>query len=209
MSDKPTKLAATPSVAQKRELSRAELEAELDVRSDGINRRVSALESEVSSTPQSVQAYVAEYVFSNPWISLGGVALAGVALGLLLGGRRRKRRARRYRASHRALVDTYLDTVGEEVHRAVAKGRDAESAVRAALRERTPLVVHYAADEHEESALAQGVDLVGKTLLAWGVREAAARFASPYLPDGGAHDGRAHDDEGGSAAVISAVSEET
>lgn len=199
MSDKPTKTTSASAVSTpKRKLTRNEIEAELDARSSAISRRVTAIEEEVSSTPASIQ----DYLLNNPWIGLGGALLAGVAVGLLVGGRQRKKRARRYQRSHRALVDTYLATVGEEVRRAIAKGRDAEAAVQEALRDRTPLVVHHAADENKRSSIREGADLIGKTMFAWTVRSLADQFARPYLPNGGAGTEKHRSTE-----VISAVSE--
>ncbi len=194
---------AAAASAPQRELSRAEVEAELHDRSDDINRRIDALEAEVSTAGTSIK----EDLLGHPLVSLGGAALAGLAVGLLLGGWRRRRRKRRYARSHRALIDTYLDAVSREVRRAIGRGRTPEQAVREALRDRTPLIIQRTYEEDEQGAFREGFDLFIKTIFSWFVRSAVDTAAAKYVSGGESAFATTEDE--GSSAVISAVSEET
>lgn len=114
--------------------SKADVEAQLRQTAETMSDRMDSIRAEVESTGTSVRNWVAE----NPLKSVGGMLAAGLAVGLLFGGRRSSRRRRR----HEQLVDRYLDALRSEVDEAVAQGEEPGPALQKALRDRVPLVVY-------------------------------------------------------------------
>jgi hypothetical protein len=66
----------------------AEAEARLEAQSALIQARLDALQQEVMTTGDAVKQAVAE----NPWVSVGGGAAAGLVVGLVFGGSKKKRK---------------------------------------------------------------------------------------------------------------------
>ena len=113
--------------------TKSEVEARLRQTAETMSDRMSSLRSEVTSTGTDVRNWIVE----NPVKSVGGMLAAGLALGLLFGGSRRKRRRQ-----HQKLIDGYLDALTEEVEGAKARGEEPQKALDKALRDRVPLVVY-------------------------------------------------------------------
>ena len=116
------------------EPTKAELEASLRSVTEKMNQRFDSLQGELTSTQDAARDALAH----NPLLSIGGALAAGLVVGWLFGGSRRRRLKKR----HRQLTGAYLDAVRDEVREAIGEGEDVESAVRGVLKERVPLVVY-------------------------------------------------------------------
>ena len=116
------------------EPTKAELEASLQSVTEKMNQRFDTLQGELASTQDAAR----DALVNNPLLSIGGALAAGLAVGWLFGGSRRRRLKKR----HRQLTGAYLDAVRDEVRAAIGEGEDVESAVRGVLKERVPLVVY-------------------------------------------------------------------
>ena len=123
--------------------NKTEVEARLRQTADAMSDRFASLQDEVSSTGMDVR----EWIVQNPVKSVGGMLAAGLAVGLLFGGSRRKRRRR-----HQKLIDSYLEALTQEVEAAKAKGEEPEKALDKALRDRVPLVVYSSANDDVQQA---------------------------------------------------------
>lgn len=112
---------------------KADVESRLHQTADAMSQRLASIQEEVSSTGGAIQKWIVQ----NPVKSVGGMLATGLAVGLLFGGSRSRRRKR-----HAELVDTYLDALRQEVNEAVDEGQEPGPAVEKALRDRVPLVVY-------------------------------------------------------------------
>ncbi len=157
-----------------RELTRAEIEDQLQGRHDAIKARLDAIEGEVMTTGEAIR----EAVVRSPWVAVGGAVAAGVVVGLMFGGRRSKR-ALKGRNAHHALVERYVETLVEDVRHAVSRGEDAGEAVEEALRDRTPLIVYSGREEGKSRGLiGQFVFMALQTALGFSMKAAADFLAS-------------------------------
>ena len=150
----------------KKKLTKAEVQAELRDKSESITRRVDGLEAEAVTAQADAQTAIKDAFFSNPWVSIGGVALGGLAFGLLFGRWRKRRAKKRLASAHGALVEQYLDAVQRDVRRAVRAGDDTETAVYRTLHDRVPLVIYNSEPEEagdERGTARQALDLILKT----------------------------------------------
>lgn len=144
--------------------SKTEVQARLSDTAASIRQRIEALREEAKDTPASVR----DVLRRHPLLSLGGVLAVGLLAGYWWSGRR----SRRTRRTHQALIDHYIDALRDEVQHAVAGGEDIDTAVKEALRHRTPLVVFTAEGKQESSSwLRNFFDVVVDTALALFVRE--------------------------------------
>lgn len=114
--------------------SKADVESRLHQTAEAMSQRLASIQDEVSSTGGALRTWIVK----NPVKSVGGMLAAGLAVGLLFGGGRGKRRRRK----HAQLVDTYLDALRQEVEAAVDHGEEPGPALEKALRDRVPLVVY-------------------------------------------------------------------
>jgi len=119
--------------------NKADVESRLRQTAEAMSDRLSSIREEVSSTGVSIR----DWIVRNPEKSVGGMLAAGLAVGLLFGGSRSKRRR-----EHRELIDTYLDALREEAETAVEEGEEPGPALEKALRDRVPLVVYSRKGEH-------------------------------------------------------------
>lgn len=194
----------------KRELTKAEVQAELQRKRESIEQRVGAIEGEAKSTGAAVQERAqAQWarVKAHPLESVGAAGAAGLVLGLLWDWRRRRKHRDRYGLgrSHTALVDDYLDALRDDVRYRVASGEDVGEAVRRSLQDRVPLIVQAGAvDGERKGVLRESFDLFVRTLFTLFVKYAADTLALQYLPDGEA---RAAAAGNGTVAVTAAASE--
>jgi hypothetical protein len=113
--------------------SKADVESRLRQTAEAMSDRLASIQEEVSSTGVSIR----DWIVRNPEKSVGGMLVAGLAVGLLFGGSRSTRRRR-----HEELIETYLDALREEVETAVDAGDEPGPALEKALRDRVPLVVY-------------------------------------------------------------------
>jgi len=142
-----------------KEPSKAELEARLQSVTEAMNDRFDSLQGEISSTQDLVRDTLAK----NPMLSVGGAVVAGLAVGWLFGGSKRRRTQQR----HRRLTSAYIDAVRDEVREAIGKGEDVEEAVQGVLKERVPLVVY---DDRAGSGQSAGfmrevVEMIARTAI--------------------------------------------
>lgn len=112
---------------------KADVEAQLRQTAEAMSGRLSSIQEEVESTGVSVRNWVA----NNPLKSVGGMLAAGLAVGMIFGGGRSRRRQ-----AHDALIDEYLQALRAEVENAVEEGDEAGAALEKALRDRVPMVVY-------------------------------------------------------------------
>lgn len=125
------------------------VEQELLSRESQIKQGFSALQDEVTSVAPSIR----EAIFGHPLVSLGGALLAGVAVGLLFGGKKKTRESYGAGADHRALVDHYVSAIVEEAREHAARGQDIGDAVQDALKDRVPLIVYEVPEQAERYGL--------------------------------------------------------
>ncbi|MDX1545489.1 MAG: hypothetical protein R3247_00790 [Rhodothermales bacterium] len=142
-----------------------------------IEGRVDALQEEFGDLVPAL----GRSMLGHPLVSVGGALAAGLAVGLLFGGRSARRGP-----DHRALMEAYVASVAEEAHRRVRRGQEPEDAVRRALDGRVPLIVYEAeAAEAPRGPLRQAVRIVVRSALGFGMT-AAFNFLTAFLQAGGA-----------------------
>ncbi len=187
------------------QLTEQELELELGRKSTDIDRRIQALEQEVSTTGTAIKSRFKDLRREKPLLLLGGTVATGLAIGPLFSGRHKRKRRR----SHRKLIDQYVDVLAREVRHAAGKGKEADAAVRLALEDRVPLILYREEQaESKQGFLREVVDLALKTALGFAVKNALDIMASEVnleerLRVSMGDDGPLDD----SAAVTAAVSE--
>jgi hypothetical protein len=138
------------------EPTKAELEASLQSVTEKMNQRFDSLQGELTSTQDAAR----DALVNNPLLSIGGAVAAGLAVGWLFGGSRRRRLNKR----HRELTGAYMDAVKDEVQAAIGKGEDVETAVRGVLKERVPLVVYENRTDNGSSGfLKEMLEMVART----------------------------------------------
>lgn len=116
-----------------------DLQSRLHKTAEAMSDRLASLQGEVSSTGLSLQRWIVR----NPLKSVGGMLVAGLAVGALFGGGNRSKR----RKKHAELIDAYLKALRDEVEEAVDHGEEPGSAVDKALRDRVPLIVYSGRNE--------------------------------------------------------------
>ncbi|MFQ5570160.1 MAG: hypothetical protein ACE5G0_10835 [Rhodothermales bacterium] len=149
-------------------LTKEEVEQQLQSKAGQIEQRLAALQEEVVTVGPSIK----KAVFGHPLVSLGGALLAGLAVGLLFGGKK-KRPKKAFGAghSHKALVDHYVEAIMEEARHRVAGGEDVSQAVREALDERVPLIVYEVPEaQHRQGILRQVLGLVLRQVVPLGIQ---------------------------------------
>lgn len=115
------------------ESTKADVEARLRDTADAISERIGALREEISTSDISIR----DWMVRHPWKSVGGMLAAGLAVGMLFGGSRSRRRR-----AHADLIEEYIDALRQEMDEAVAAGEEPGRALEKALRDRVPLVVY-------------------------------------------------------------------
>lgn len=161
------------------------VEQELAEKSEQIERRLTALQDEVLDIGPSI----GRAIFDHPLVSVGGMLLAGVVVGLIFGGRRKPSGG--VEARRRELVERYIEALARETRARVARGDDAGQAVRKALKDRAPLIVYETPPEDlpraRRSVPRQAADILLKTMLGMGVKMGvdviAARFGVAGMGD--------------------------
>lgn len=151
------------------EANKADVESRLRETAEAMSDRMASIQEEVSSTGVSVRDWIVE----NPVKSVGGMLATGLAVGVLFGGNKSRRRRR-----HAELIDTYLEALREEVETAVDEGDEPGPALEKALRDRVPLVVYSRSDGetsgtsgNEWSFLREGAEIIFSTGLSLLARE--------------------------------------
>ena len=149
----------------KEQLTEQELEIELRRKSEAIDRHVDGLEDEVTSTPAAIKQFAREH----PLLMVGGTVAAGLCIGALFSGRRKRKRRR----VHQKLIDQYVDVLSDEVRHISSKGERADAAVRRALEDRVPLILYTeSADEGKSDGFfREAIDLILKTALGFAIKE--------------------------------------
>lgn len=165
-------------------LTKAELEQQLNGKRADIDARVDALKSEFTSAGDDARRFFVE----QPLKVAGGVVAAGVIVGLLVAGGRSRRSNRRGRKSHRELIERYADLLAKDVRRRLRRGADEDSALRAAFKNRMPLIVMEAEsqphDEDTKGIVREVLDLALKTALGFMVKVLVDRLAEQVDVEG-------------------------
>ncbi len=144
-----------------RTLTKEEVAARLQGKSDAISRRIDVLEGEVASTGEDVKRFLA-----SPLVRVGATLALGLAVGLLAGRHRRS-------PGSGALKEAYLDLLAGEAAQAVRKGIEPEEAVRETLRRRAPIIADCPAAP-EKGFFRQTAGFAMRLLLGIMVRNGAA-----------------------------------
>lgn len=154
--------------------NKARVEQELAAKHDQIKRRIDDLEGEIVTTPAAIASWIKE----NPFIGVGAAVAAGALIGLIFGGRKKKRSM--LPPAHQALVEGYIDAVTAEVRKGLKRGEDPEDIVRDSLQGKTPVIIYA---PHEEKREPKGFfrqlgDLTMKTALGFAVKTALDFFSA-------------------------------
>lgn len=131
----------------KKALTKDDVEQELQLKENQIEQRITALQEEVASVAPTLR----DAIFNHPVVSVGGALLAGLVVGLIFGGKKRRRSAPGI--DHHALVENYVDAVVEEARHRVLDGQSVDEAVQAALEDRVPLIVYESPDSGGKQGL--------------------------------------------------------
>lgn len=163
-------------------LNKRDLELQLEGKRADIDARIDALKNEIQDAGTDARRYLIE----QPLKVVGGVLLAGVVVGLLMAGRKKRRSKRQLRKSHRALVERYADALVQDVRFRLRRGDDEEKALRAAFRDRVPLIVVESDSETEvkHGMVREGLDLALKTALGFAVKVLVDRLSAEFDLEG-------------------------
>ena len=157
----------------KKKLTKEAVEKELQLKENQIEQRISVLQQEVASVAPTIR----DALFNHPLVSVGGALLAGLVVGLIAGGKKRRNAASGL--SHRTLVDHYVDAVAEEARHRVVNGQDVDEAVYAALKDRVPLIVYETPQTEEKQRLINSVvSLVLRQVVPLGIKMGMNYLAS-------------------------------
>lgn len=164
-----------PPNDMERLLNKRDLELQVQGKRADIEARIDALKDEVEMATEDAKAFV----IREPLKILAGIAVTGVIIGVVVTGKRRRKARRRLKHSHRAIVERYVDALVDDVRVQIAKGRDAERALRSAFKDRIPLVVM---EDESFEAEAKGIvretlDFALKTALGFAVKMLSDRIA--------------------------------
>ncbi|MEM8487931.1 MAG: hypothetical protein AAF564_20435 [Bacteroidota bacterium] len=107
--------------------SREAVASRLKQKEDEINRRIEALQGEMTSTGADVR----QYLKSNPWIAVAGSVAAGILVGLIAGRKSAKTR-------QNELVDTYIERLIEAARDNGATEQEVGALLREAMRSSMP-----------------------------------------------------------------------
>lgn len=158
------------------ESSREKVEAQLRETADAMSDRFSSLEDEISSSSTELR----DWIVQNPWKSIGGMLVTGVAVGALFGGQQSRR------SRHADLLNQYTEALRAEVDEAVASGKSPGEALEEALRNQAPLVVYEQSQEGESDRglFRQAIGFMLHTAF----REAIRKFARSFLENSAAEE---------------------
>ena len=138
-------------------LTKEEVQAQLEARSEAITRRFDAIEEEVTSTGENVKQ-----ALRHPLVMTGATVVLGVAVGLLFGGSRKNGRARKSDSP----LDVLSDVVAEEAERAMQAGYEPQEALRHAIRNRGPFVINPAPEKKARGGfLMSTLSLIVRTVM--------------------------------------------
>lgn len=104
--------------------SREAVASRLKQKEEQINRRIEALQGEMTSTRVDVKNYLKD----NPWIGVAGSVCAGIVVGLIAGKKSKKTR-------QKELLDTYISRLTEAAQETGVSEREVGALLREALHE--------------------------------------------------------------------------
>ncbi len=159
-----------------KETHKISIERQLASKEEQIKRRIDGLEGEIVSTPAAVRAAIRK----NPWLGVGAAVAAGVVVGLIFSGRKKKSAIP---PAHQALVEGYITAVADEVGKGLRRGKDPDDVVRKSLHRRVPVIIYApeTGDQHvgeRAGFLRQLGDLTLKTALGFAVKTAIDFFTA-------------------------------
>lgn len=121
--------------------SKEAIASKLKQKEEEINQRIEALQNEVSSTGSDVK----HYLKTNPWVGLAGSVIAGVVVGLIVGGKSEKTRKKEK-------FDAYADQLSEAMGEAGVNTAEINTLLKEAIRSAADAPV-YAPPQKKKSAL--------------------------------------------------------
>lgn len=156
-------------------MEKSDLDSEFRSRAEELEAQINSLNEDLSAAERSI----GDVVRANPLLVLGGTLVAGLLVGLLLGGRRRRHALSRAGNEYRTFIDAYIDAVVDDAKHAVISGEETGEAIRQALQDRVPLIV-YSRDNavRAPGLFRQLLELSVTTGVGFGVRSALERFTS-------------------------------
>ena len=104
-----------------------EAASRLRAKEEEINRRFEALQDEVNQTKEDVF----DFVKANPWLGICGTAMAGIVVGLLIGGKSQK-------TKRKEMVDSYVRGLSEMARNSGINEEQVGVVLREALRDAAP-----------------------------------------------------------------------
>lgn len=151
--------------------TKAEVEAKLHGTSETIQSRIDAIQEEVSTIGVALR----DILRKHPLASVGGSLVAGLLVGWLVSGGRRRRLSR----AHRRLLEHYIEALRDEVRAAVADGAEVGEAVQDALHNRAPLIVYSENGTSSRGMLRQVFDFTLEAALTMAARSMMAGMFDP------------------------------
>ncbi|PSQ82837.1 MAG: hypothetical protein BRD40_02475 [Bacteroidetes bacterium QS_1_65_9] len=185
----------------KRQLTKSEVQEQLRRRRASIDGHLEGVQQDLKAGGEQAQRGAERLVKRHTLAVLGGLGLAGAAVGYALVRRRRTKRE----AAARSWVDEYRDAVREEVRAAARRGEDPGAAAGRILEGHRPLVVR---EEGRNGGESQGLlrtvlDLVGRTLVSVAVKYAVDAASGSMLPT--QQEARDGDDAGDDAVTAASA----
>jgi len=159
--------------------TKAEVEALLASKDASIARRLDTLKSEVGSAGHSVKK-----VLRHPLLAAGATLTGGLAVGWLLGGKRRRKANGQAEST---LTRDFYEIVAKDAERLMRRGLAPREALREALRARAPLVLDRGADE-QPGLLRSVVSTAGRMFLSIALRNAMESAVAKFMGETGEAD---------------------
>lgn len=164
----------------KRNLTKGEVEAELEARSFSIEQRLDSLEREALSFKDQVL----QLIKKQPYVAAGGALVAGAVVGWIVGRPKKSTDPFDVNEAHQLLVSRYVDAISRDVRRRVdEEGIDPAEATREALRNGVPLIVMPPGDGGGEGGLVSLILTAIKTALAIVVRSSVKNALGQFELD--------------------------
>src|SRR5690606_7435313 len=133
-----------------------QLEVQLEAKTADIKHRLLSIQEEAQTLGESVK----DSLLKHPYVGVGGVLAAGLMVGLLFGGRNKRRLNKQ-----QALVEAYVAALATRAQRKVQKGEQPEEAIREVLENRFPMLVVDREEASGEGIVRQTLSLLVRSAL--------------------------------------------
>lgn len=118
---------------------KAQVQAKLAEREASMSRRYDGLHGGVENIGETVK----QDLLANPLVKIGGVVLAGLVVGLILGKRKDKSLYKELSHTNRAVVDQYIHALRDTVLESGMDENEIREIVLDALKNRVPILVEH------------------------------------------------------------------